>query len=119
MFNINSKSRKLAPINVKSLKQSFENLTSSLHVPQKVPVFKPIVKKCSKVENAIVDNKVSACSNGTVQESRVDKIQIPTSQKTRSDVENKSIVLKPDSNGTSLGISIFGGADENKDITVN
>lgn len=119
MFNINSKSRKLAPINVKSLKQSFENLTSSLHVPQKVPVFKPIVKKCSKVENAIVDNKVSACSNGTVQESRVDKIQIPTSQKTRSDVENKSIVLKPDSNGTSLGISIFGGADENKDITIN
>ncbi|CAG9855176.1 unnamed protein product [Phyllotreta striolata] len=110
-------SRTPATINVKALKQSFENLTSVLPVPQKVPVSKPAVaSRASKMETTI-----SSVSNGTSHYADVESkaVQKPIPQKRKSDVKTRTVALKMDSDSTSLGINIAGGVDEDKDVSIH
>lgn len=116
------KSRKPAPINVRALKNSFESLGSPPPVPQKVPVYKSTLpRKNSKVDDAISENNATTPLRNGVSKSHVGKMEpITQIEKRRSlDVEARTIVLKMDPKGTSLGITLSGGIDENKEITIH
>ncbi|CAG9828542.1 unnamed protein product [Diabrotica balteata] len=122
-LSTNSNSRKPGPINVKALKKNFENMNSSSPVsPQKVPFFKSAESRSNSKVNDIIEGKATLPVRNGIGKS-VEKLEICSPPKTQdkksSEVETKTITLKTDPYGTSLGITLSGGVDENKDITVH
>ncbi|XP_057662693.1 uncharacterized protein LOC130897799 [Diorhabda carinulata] len=121
-FFSTSKSRKPAPINVRALKKSFESLGSPPPLPQKVPVYKSTLpKQNNKIDNAISENIAATPLRNGVSKRHAGKIEpiTPIEKITSSNVDRRTIVLKMDPKGTSLGITLSGGIDENKDITIH
>ncbi|XP_072401899.1 uncharacterized protein bbg [Diabrotica undecimpunctata] len=122
-LSTNSNSRKPAPINVKALKKNFENMNSSSPVsPQKVPFFKSAEARSNSKVNDIIEGKATLPVRNGIGKS-VEKLEICSSPKSQekksSEIETKTITLKTDPYGTSLGITLSGGVDENKDLTVH
>ncbi|KAJ8926812.1 hypothetical protein NQ314_020658 [Rhamnusium bicolor] len=127
-------SRRVKPINVKALKENFENFGSMPPpLPQKVPIYKPqITTRNVKAEIAKTENKITSNNEAAVK--KIEKVEIkPKEYKPRKYLEQKeevkveeviakletnTVVLNLEALGGSLGITLAGGTDyENKEIT--
>ncbi|KAG5893337.1 hypothetical protein JTB14_037495 [Gonioctena quinquepunctata] len=135
--NFYSGNRKSAPINVKALMENFENFGSSPPpLPQNVPSFKPpkptrnikadIVKKEIEISPKVINElAVEKSKKSEVSPARIVKPRRLSLEKNAKPVEKNeevkqtTIVLKSEFVGSSLGITLAGGTDENKEITVH
>lgn len=126
--------RKSTPINVKALTQNFEKFGSSTPpLPQKVPAYKSqLITKNVKAEILKTESKI--LNNGDSGIKRVSKPEVKPKpkqlvpplklDKTDGDLDTsrlgtETVVLRLETLGSSLGITLSGGVDENKEITVS
>lgn len=140
--------RKSQPINVKALKASFENFGSAPPpMPQKVPSYKTQISasprssvktSIAKAESEIAIASAAAVTKKTERLSDTKPKQVaprtsllearksvtPTSPEVKEIAKilrrnSNSVSLKLDAVGTSLGITLAGGVDEDKEVTVS
>ncbi|KAJ8986207.1 hypothetical protein NQ317_009913 [Molorchus minor] len=122
-------SRRSKPINVKALKENFENFGSAPPpLPQQVPLYKPPVSSRNvKAEIAKTETKINNIEE-TVVKRKVEKAEIKQIEaKPRKSLELKDelkaketrvIELSLESLGGNLGITLTGGTDyDSKNVT--
>ncbi|XP_018578821.1 uncharacterized protein LOC108916947 isoform X3 [Anoplophora glabripennis] len=129
------RSRQAKPINVKALKENFENFGSKPPCPAvKIPIYKSqIATKNVKAEIAKTESKIISKLETPVKKTEKVEVKPKEARVIKQEEENKvikkveknkadakTITLHLDSLGGSLGITLAGGTDyENKEISVH